>query len=63
MPAYFGDLQRQAVVQAGRLAGLAVDRIINEPTAAAITYGLQGSDKKDLLGLTTSAGGNLRRVG
>jgi len=43
VPAYFNDAQRQATKDAGRLAGLAVLRIINEPTAAALAYGL---DKK-----------------
>ncbi|MFZ5442994.1 MAG: Hsp70 family protein [Myxococcota bacterium] len=41
VPAYFGDLQRQATKDAGALAGLKVERIINEPTAAALAYGLQ----------------------
>lgn len=40
VPAYYNDNQRQAVVQAGRLAGLKVLRVLNEPTAAAIAYGL-----------------------
>jgi molecular chaperone HscC len=40
VPAYFGDLQRQATRDAGAIAGLRVDRIINEPTAAALAYGL-----------------------
>jgi molecular chaperone DnaK len=44
VPAYFDDAQRQATKDAGRIAGLDVKRIINEPTAAAIAYGL---DKKD----------------
>merc|ERR1712173_236573 len=44
VPAYFNDSQRQATKDAGTIAGLNVDRIINEPTAAAIAYGL---DKKD----------------
>jgi molecular chaperone HscC len=41
VPAYFGDQQRQATRDAGSLAGLKVERIINEPTAAALAYGLQ----------------------
>jgi molecular chaperone HscC len=41
VPAYFGDLQRQATRDAGAIAGLRVQRIINEPTAAALAYGLQ----------------------
>merc|ERR1719331_3721835 len=44
VPAYFNDAQRQATKDAGTIAGLTVRRIINEPTAAAIAYGL---DKKD----------------
>ena len=43
VPAYFDDSQRQATKQAGEIAGLKVERIINEPTAAALAYGL---DKK-----------------
>lgn len=43
MPAYFNDSQRQATKEAGEIAGLKVSRIINEPTAAALAYGL---DKK-----------------
>ncbi|GAE76881.1 chaperone protein DnaK [Cutibacterium acnes JCM 18918] len=39
VPAYFSDAQRQATKEAGEIAGLAVDRIVNEPTAAALAYG------------------------
>jgi len=49
VPAYFNDSQRQATKDAGRIAGLEVKRIINEPTAAALAFGLdkvQGADKK-----------------
>ena len=48
VPAYFNDSQRQATKDAGRIAGLTVKRIINEPTAAALAYGLdkQGGDRK-----------------
>ena len=48
VPAYFNDSQRQATKDAGRIAGLEVKRIINEPTAAALAFGLdkQGSDRK-----------------
>jgi molecular chaperone DnaK len=48
VPAYFNDSQRQATKDAGRIAGLEVKRIINEPTAAALAYGLdkKGSDRK-----------------
>jgi molecular chaperone DnaK len=44
VPAYFDDTQRQATKDAGRIAGLTVERIINEPTAAALAYGLGRSD-------------------
>lgn len=44
VPAYFDDIQRQEVVEAGRLAGLTVERIINEPTAAALSYGINHMD-------------------
>ncbi|KAM7263232.1 hypothetical protein ACFE04_000915 [Oxalis oulophora] len=44
MPAYFNDAQRQATKDAGRIAGLDVERIINEPTAAALSYGLNNKE-------------------
>ncbi len=47
VPAYFNDSQRQATKDAGRIAGLEVKRIINEPTAAALAYGLDKSAGKD----------------
>jgi molecular chaperone DnaK len=47
VPAYFDDSQRQATKDAGKIAGLEVRRIINEPTAAALAYGLDKADKKD----------------
>ncbi len=47
VPAYFNDSQRQATKDAGRIAGLEVKRIINEPTAAALAYGLDKSGGKD----------------
>ena len=47
VPAYFNDSQRQATKDAGRIAGLEVLRIINEPTAAALAYGSDSADKKD----------------
>ena len=47
VPAYFNDSQRQATKDAGRIAGLEVLRIINEPTAAALAYGIDKDDKKD----------------
>ena len=45
VPAYFNDAQRQATKEAGEIAGLKVERIINEPTAAALAYGLDKADK------------------
>jgi molecular chaperone DnaK len=47
VPAYFNDSQRQATKDAGRIAGLDVLRIINEPTAAALAYGVDKQDKRD----------------
>ena len=47
VPAYFDDSQRQATKDAGKIAGLEVQRIINEPTAAAFAYGLEKSNKKE----------------
>lgn len=47
VPAYFDDSQRQATKDAGKIAGLEVKRIINEPTAAALAYGLDKSEKRD----------------
>jgi len=47
VPAYFNDQQRQATKDAGQIAGLEVLRIINEPTAAALAYGVDKTDKKD----------------
>ena len=47
VPAYFNDSQRQATKDAGKIAGLEVLRIINEPTAAALAYGVDKEDKKD----------------
>ena len=51
VPAYFNDAQRQATKDAGKIAGLNVDRIVNEPTAAALAYGLdkKGADEKILV--------------
>jgi len=46
VPAYFGDAERQATKEAGEIAGLTVDRIINEPTAAALAYGLDKATKE-----------------
>ncbi|MDT2767426.1 molecular chaperone DnaK [Globicatella sulfidifaciens] len=47
VPAYFNDAQRQATKDAGRIAGLEVERIVNEPTAAALAYGLDKADKEE----------------
>ncbi|MDD9334146.1 MAG: Hsp70 family protein, partial [Bartonella sp.] len=44
VPAYFNDSERQATKDAGRIAGLEVERIINEPTAAALAYGLDKTE-------------------
>jgi molecular chaperone DnaK len=47
VPAYFNDAQRQATKDAGVIAGLTVDRIINEPTAGALSFGVDKSEKDD----------------
>lgn len=49
VPAYFSDAQRQATKDAGRIAGLKVERIINEPTAAALAYGLDNGETQKIL--------------
>ena len=49
VPAYFSDSQRQATKDAGRIAGLKVERIINEPTAAALAYGLDNGEAQKIL--------------
>jgi molecular chaperone DnaK len=49
VPAYFNDAQRQATKEAGSIAGLNVQRIINEPTAAALAYGLKDDDNKKIV--------------
>ena len=49
VPAYFNDAQRQATKNAGKIAGLDVERIINEPTAAALAYGLDKQDKNQTI--------------
>ena len=56
VPAYFNDAQRQATKDAGRIAGLEVLRIINEPTAAALAYGL-GADKDERIAVFDLGGG------
>ncbi|VAW09102.1 Chaperone protein DnaK, partial [hydrothermal vent metagenome] len=55
VPAYFGDAQRQATKEAGQIAGLEVERIVNEPTAASLAYGLD--KKSDELILVYDLGG------
>ena len=56
VPAYFNDAQRQATKDAGRIAGLEVKRIVNEPTAAALAYGLD-KDKEELVAVYDLGGG------
>jgi molecular chaperone DnaK len=56
VPAYFDDSQRQATKDAGRIAGLEVRRIINEPTAAALAYGL-GKEERELIAIFDLGGG------
>ena len=57
VPAYFNDAQRQATKEAGEVAGLKVSRIINEPTAAALAYGLDKSDKDRTIAVFGLGGG------
>jgi L1 cell adhesion molecule like protein len=57
VPAYFNDAQRTATKDAGTIAGLNVLRIINEPTAAAIAYGLDKNDDKERFCLIFDLGG------
>ncbi len=57
VPAYFNDSQRQATKNAGKIAGLEVLRIINEPTAAALAYGLDKADRKNQKILVYDLGG------
>ncbi|MEW5855559.1 MAG: molecular chaperone DnaK [Myxococcota bacterium] len=57
VPAYFNDSQRQATKDAGRIAGLNVQRIINEPTAAALAYGFDQKGKKDMIVAVYDMGG------
>jgi molecular chaperone DnaK len=59
VPAYFNDNQRQATKDAGTIAGLEVVRIINEPTAAALAYGLDKSDKEHKIMVFDLGGGTL----
>ena len=57
VPAYFNDAQRQATKDAGRIAGLEVKRIINEPTAAALAYGIDKTDKEQTVLVYDLGGG------
>ncbi|HHT39588.1 MAG: molecular chaperone DnaK [Acholeplasmatales bacterium] len=57
VPAYFNDAQRQATKDAGRIAGLEVMRIINEPTAAALAYGIDKTDKEQTVLVFDLGGG------
>ncbi len=57
VPAYFNDSQRQATKEAGEIAGLTVRRIVNEPTAAALAYGLDKSDKDMKIAVFDLGGG------
>ena len=57
VPAYFNDAQRQATKNAGKIAGLDVERIINEPTAAALAYGLDKQDKSQTILVYDLGGG------
>lgn len=57
VPAYFTDAQRQATKDAGRIAGLEVKRIINEPTAASLSYGLDKTDKQQKIMVYDLGGG------
>ncbi len=57
VPAYFNDSQRQATKDAGKIAGLEVERIINEPTAAALAYGLDKKEKNQKIAVFDLGGG------
>ena len=57
VPAYFNDAERQATKDAGKIAGLEVKRIINEPTAAALAYGIDKSDKEQTILVYDLGGG------
>merc|ERR1712100_299527 len=57
VPAYFNDAQRQATKEAGEIAGLKVKRIINEPTAAALAYGLDKTDSDKTIAVFDLGGG------
>jgi len=57
VPAYFNDRQRKATIAAGQMAGFVVDRIVNEPTAAALAYGFHENDAEKLLLIFDLGGG------
>lgn len=57
VPAYFGDAERTATIEAGEIAGLKVERIINEPTAAALAYGLDKKEKDSKILVFDCGGG------
>jgi len=57
VPAYFNDSQRQATKEAGEIAGLKVERVVNEPTAAALAYGLDKKDKDQKIAVYDLGGG------
>lgn len=57
VPAYFSDAQRQATKDAGKIAGLEVERIINEPTAAALAYGIDKTEKEEKILVYDLGGG------
>ena len=59
VPAYFNDAQRQATKDAGKIAGLEVVRIINEPTAASLAYGLENTQKNETILVFDLGGGTL----
>jgi molecular chaperone DnaK len=59
VPAYFDDAQRQATKDAGRIAGLNVVRIVNEPTAAALAYGLDKTNQRKTLAIYDFGGGTI----
>ena len=67
VPAYFNDAQRQATKDAGQIAGLEVLRIVNEPTAAALAYGLDRAGKEEVIAVYDLGGGtfdiSILRVG
>jgi molecular chaperone DnaK len=57
VPAYFNDVERQAVIDAGKIAGLKVEKIINEPTAAALAYGLEHGEAEQRILVYDLGGG------